>query len=241
MLQHETIKFLFLSAIQDVTSYIQDFSVHPEKDFSRTRKFSADKVIRFLVAKGSSNTRVELLDFFGFGPDAPTSSAFRQQRAKLKPEALKAVLDGFNASLIAYGLPAHSVAPGYRCLAADGSTASFHSTPRFSQDSYFVSEGHSMEGFYSIHMNGLSDIDRQLYMDALIQPAHGKDEFHAFCTMVDRLPLIPETKDIYLGDRESSKTWASRPKERLTGRSQSPSSAGSRRKSLSRQAAIPGL
>lgn len=201
MITHQTIKNLFQSAVQYVTAHIQDYSVHPGKDFSRTRKFPADKLIRFLVAEGSSSTRVELLDFFGFDPDAPTSSAFRQQRAKLRPEAIKEVLDEFISSLIGMVQPARCAAPGYRCLAADGSTASFYSTPRFSPDSYFVSEGHSMKGFYSVHVNGLFDIDCHLYMDALLQPVHEKDEFLAFCTMVDRIPLIPGTRDIYIGDR----------------------------------------
>ena len=197
----QTIKSLFQSAVQNVSAHIRDYSVHPEKDFSRTRKFPADKLISFLVAEGSSSTRVELIDFFGLDPDAPTSSAFRQQRNKLKPEALKAVFDVFNTALIGSSQPVCCAAQGYRCLAVDGSTASFYSTPRFSGDEYFVSEGHSMKGFYSVHVNGLFDIDRHMYMDALLQPVHGKDEFRAFCTMVDRLPLIPETKDIHIGDR----------------------------------------
>lgn len=201
MITHQTIKDLFQSAVQNVTANIRDYSFHPEKDFSRTRKFPPDKLIRFLVAEGSSTTRVELLDFFGLDSDIPTSSAFRQQRAKLKPEALKAVLDRFNSSLISHSQPGHCAVPGYRCLAADGSTASFYSTTRFSPDSYLVSEGHSMKGFYSVHVNALFDIDRHLYMDALLQPVHGKDEFRAFCTMVDRIPLIPGIRDIHIGDR----------------------------------------
>lgn len=201
MITHQTIKHLFQSAVQNVTAHIRDYSVHPGIDFSRTRKFPANKLIHFLVAEGSSSTRVELLDFFGFAPDTPTSSAFRQQRAKLRPEAIKDVLDGFNTSLIGMEQPARCATPGYRCLAADGSTASFYSTPRFSPDSYFVSEGHSMKGFYSVHVNSLFDIDRHLYMDALLQPVHAKDEFRAFCTMVNRIPPIPETRDIYIGDR----------------------------------------
>ena len=155
MLQHDTIKSLFLSAVQNVSLHIQDYLLHPGKDFSRTRKFPPEKLIPFLVAQGSSSTRVELLDFFHFDPDAPTSSAFRQQRAKLRPEAIKDVLDGFNSSLIGINQPARCAAPGYRCLAVDGSTVSFYSTPDFSPDNYFVSEGHSMKGFYSVHVNSL--------------------------------------------------------------------------------------
>lgn len=201
MSQHGTIKSLFLSAILDVTSHIQDFSSRPGLDFSRNRKFPPEKIIRFLVAQGSSSTKVEMLDFFNFDPQAPTSSAFCQQRAKLKPAAFKAVFDSFNRSLFQFEPSLPRATPGYRCLAADGSTASFYSTPQFSPEDYFVSEGHSIKGFYSLHVNALYDIDRHMYVDTLLQPVHGKDEFRAFCTMVDRIQIPTGLKDIYIGDR----------------------------------------
>lgn len=201
MIQLNNIKSLFLSAVQSVVSHIQDYSLHPGKDFSRSRKFPADTLIRFLVAQGASSSRVELLDFFGLDPQAPTSSALRQQRAKLKPEALKDVFDVFNHSIFDLVRPVCPAAPGYRCLAADGSTASFYSTPQFSPDDFFVCEGHSMKGFYSLHVNGFFDIDRHMYVDALLQPVHGKDEFSAFCTMADRTPVPVGLRDIYIGDR----------------------------------------
>lgn len=97
MITPQMIKQLFLSAVHNVTAHIKDFSLHPGIDFSRTRKLPPDTLIRLLVAEGASSTRVELLDFFGFDPDAPTSSAFRQQRAKLRPDAIKEVLDTMKA------------------------------------------------------------------------------------------------------------------------------------------------
>ena len=201
MIQPQTIKSLFHSAVQNVVSHIQDYSVRPGKDFSRRRKFPAQALIQFLVAQGASSTRVELLDFFSLDPQAPTSSAFRQQRAKLKPEALKAVFDTFNRFLSDFDPPVCRTAPGYRCLAVDGSTVSFFSTPRFSPGNYLVSEGHSIKGFYSLHVNGLFDIDRRMYTDALIQPVHEKDEFRAFCTIADHTPAPVGLRDIYIGDR----------------------------------------
>ena len=38
-------------------------------------------------------------------------------------------------------------------------------------------------------------------MDAVIQPVHFKDEFKAFCTMVDRLETLEGTSDIFIADR----------------------------------------
>lgn len=40
-----------------------------------------------------------------------------------------------------------------------------------------------------------------MYTDALLQPVHGKDEFRAFCAMVDRTQVPTGLKDIYIGDR----------------------------------------
>ncbi len=96
---HEKIKSLFNSAVDSVASTISDYAVHPEKDFTRSKKLPADKLITFLVAEGSSSTKNELLDFFGMDVDGPTDSAFNQQRAKLKPEAIETVFHKFNESI----------------------------------------------------------------------------------------------------------------------------------------------
>ena len=137
-------------------------------------------LISFLVSCGSSTTRIELLDFFGLQPDSPSASAFNQQRAKLRPEALEAIFYRFNSTLET------DAESGFRFLAADGSTFTFFSRPSFSPPEYFVSKGHSAKGFYSMHLNALYDLQRHTYSDALIQPVHGKNEFRAFCHMVDR-------------------------------------------------------
>ena len=60
----DKIKSLFSSSIQAVVSRISDFAVHPEKDFTRRKKFPADILLAFLISEGSSSTKIELLDFF---------------------------------------------------------------------------------------------------------------------------------------------------------------------------------
>ena len=52
-----------------------------------------------------------------------------------------------------------------------------------------------------MHSNAFYDLDKHTYTDALIQPVHNKDEFRAFCDMVDRHEIFPNTKDIFIGDR----------------------------------------
>ena len=89
----------------------------------------------------------------------------------------------------------------YQFIAADGSSISFSSFPRFTLDEYYISEGHSASGFYSMHINDFYDLNRHIYTDALTQPAHQKDEFAAFCQLVDSHVCIPDTKTGFIGDR----------------------------------------
>ncbi len=74
-MSHKKIKSLFSSAVESVVSSIADYAVNPEKDFTRCKKFPADKLITFLVSVGSSSTKNELLDFFGMDTAKPSDSA----------------------------------------------------------------------------------------------------------------------------------------------------------------------
>lgn len=62
-MSHTYIKDLFLEAVHSVTSDISQYTIQPEKDFTRNKKFPADKLLSFLVSCGSSSTKIELLDF----------------------------------------------------------------------------------------------------------------------------------------------------------------------------------
>ena len=192
----EQIKAALSAAVKATAADIASFAAVPGKDFTRSRKLPPEKLIAFLIAEGSASTKNEMLDFFGMDPDRPTDSAFNQQRAKLHPDALKNVFDRFNTSLEPFSPPSM-----YRFLAADGTTATFLSTPKYASEEYYVAEGHSAKGFYSIHINALYDLDRNIYLDALFQPVHQKDEFHAFCELVDQHPVSPCAKDVFIGDR----------------------------------------
>ena len=194
-MSHENIKAAFADAVSHVVSNISQYAASPGRDFTRSGKMGADRLISFLVSCGSSSSRIELLDFFGLQAGSPSASAFNQQRAKLRPEALEAVFHHFNAAL------QDDTGADFRLLAADGSTFTFFSRPSFASPDYFVSEGHSAKGFYSMHLNALYDLNKHTYPAALIQPVHCKDEFRAFCDMVDRLDTPPDTRDVFIGDR----------------------------------------
>ncbi len=197
---HQQIKDLFFSSVERIASDISQYAVNPDSDFHRSRKISVQKLISFLVSQGSSSTRVEMLDFWNMDSFIPTASALNQQRAKLKPEALEAVFQHFNSSVAE--LPPISLTDDrYRFLAADGSTCTFFSTPDFSSPDYYYCPGHSANGVYSMHLNTFYDLDTHTYTDALIQPIHSKNEFSAFCDIVDRHVILNGRKNVYIGDR----------------------------------------
>lgn len=192
----EIIKAVFSDAVNHVASNISQYVIDPAKNLIRNRKMGPDKLLSFMVSCGSSSTKLELLDFFGLDANAPSASAFNQQRAKLKPDALEAVFHRFNTSVLSM-----DKLSDYRFLAADGSSFTFFSKSSFSPSEYFVSEGHSAKGFFSMHLNAFYDLQKHTYTDALIQPVHYKDEFRAFCDMVDRHDTLSDTKDVFIGDR----------------------------------------
>ena len=197
---YQNIKDLFTSSVEHVVSHISNYSVNPHTDFKRNRKISPQTLISYLVSQGSSSTKVEMLDFWGMDSEMPSSSALNQQREKLKPDALEAVFNHFNSSIMEQ-LPSALSDEKYRFLAADGSTCTYFSTPSFSSDDYYCSPGHSIKGFYSMHLNAFFDLATHTYTDALIQPVHSKNEFGAFCDIVDRHVVLNERKNVYIGDR----------------------------------------
>lgn len=196
---HLKLKETLNQSISNVTANLASYVTKPGKDFSRVRKLSPDEVISYLISQGASSTKCEWLDFFQLSSETPSVSALNQRRSQLMPEAVEAVFREFNSS--ARQLENSVQNQRYQYVAADGSTISFFSFPRFASEDYFISEGHSARGFYSMHINAFFDLDTKTYTDAIIQSAHNKDEFLAFCQLVDRHEISDNSKCIFIGDR----------------------------------------
>ncbi len=52
-----------------------------------------------------------------------------------------------------------------------------------------------------MHLNAFFDLTTHTYTDAVIQPVHSKNEFAAFCDIVDRHEILEGRKNSYIGDR----------------------------------------
>ena len=60
---HQTIKDLFVSSVELISSNISKYSVNHATDIIRSRKISPQNFISYLVSQGLSSTRVEIFDF----------------------------------------------------------------------------------------------------------------------------------------------------------------------------------
>ena len=89
-------KFL-LSEIKLVSENVNEYCFSKGKDFIRKRKLSFETVIKTLIGMESKSLSNELITAFDTEPEMPSTSAFVQQRYKIKPEAFKAVFDGFTS------------------------------------------------------------------------------------------------------------------------------------------------
>lgn len=196
---HVKLKDTLKHSITNVTSHMDSFVYNPGRDYSHIRKLSPDHVISFLISQGASSTKCEFLDFFQMSEALPSISALNQRRSQMMPEALEAVFHEFTSS--SEKLELSKQEQQYQYIAADGSTTSFFSFSKYSSDDYFISERHSASGFYSMHINAFYDINKRIYTDAILQSAHKKDEFLAFCQLVDRHIPHPDQRTIFIGDR----------------------------------------
>ena len=196
-MSHARIVDHFSNAVNFVAEHIKEFVHQPDSDFTRNNKLPITKLLPFLVSQGSSSTKNELTEAYGFNADRPSLSALIQQRARLKPEAMETLFHRFSESLDEF-----HPSGKYRYIAADGSTMTFLSSPGRASDEYHTNQGDTEKGSYCAHTTASYDLDTDIYTDCIIQPIRNKDEFGAFATIVDRHPIPHDNSHIvFLGDR----------------------------------------
>lgn len=191
----EHAKSLLLSDISNIAQNPESFVYNPGRDFTRTRKISMQKLIEFYICMESGNIQHELLKYFGFSSDTATVSAFHQQRSKIKPDTFLYLLKQFNSHF-----NFQTYKGSYRLIACDGSEFNIPLNEN-DTDSYYPPSGKSKRGFNMLHAIPLYDILSKCYLDVELQPIRKKNEFRAFCTLMDRFDYTVETKPIFIADR----------------------------------------
>lgn len=190
----DSVKAIFSDTIDEFAANPLNYAVNPGKDFSRNRKLGIKDFLLMLLTMEGDCIKEEIYRYFGRNTAAPSKAAFFKQRMKLKSEALPSFLSLFNQKLnkVLYK-------DFYQLIACDGSSADIFRDPD-DIDTFFEPNGKSTKGFNQIHINAFYSILDRRFNDLVIQPARKRNEYSAFCEMVDAAnPDNPAS--IYLCDR----------------------------------------
>jgi len=191
---YENVKSILLSKIEDMAQTPWLFANNPHVDFTRKRKMDFETLIRSIISMESGSVKHELLKFFAFDHDTLSPSAFHQQRRKLLPEAFPHLFREFTLHF-----PGSLYRGKYRLIASDGSEFYIPRNPD-DLDSYSPPCAMSQRGFNMVHVTALFDLTNRMYLDAIIQPRRQKNEYRAFCDLMDRY-MGPGGIPIFIADR----------------------------------------
>ena len=167
------------SIVDEMANTAYAFVANPDKDFTRNRVLTFNKMIRIIISMGGNSLQKELFDFFKDTEHFATKSAFVQQREKICPEAFKYLLHQFNKSCAD-----DKTYMGYYLYACDGTTVNVAKNPANKET--FISTQETV-GYNQYHVNALYDIINKIYVDAIVQGIHYMNEPQAAVNMVNSL------------------------------------------------------
>lgn len=187
------VKAMLFTSIHERAANPEHYVLHPGKDFSRNRKLGFQRLLLMLLTMEGDCIKEELYRYFGRSTDTPSKAAFYKQRKKVKEDAFRSLLVSFTQKCQKKLLKGK-----YSLVACDGSAADIFRNPDDS-DTFFEPNGKSTRGFNQIHIHAFFSVLDKKFTDLLIQPARKRNEYSAFCQMVDRSES--DTPVIYLCDR----------------------------------------
>ena len=189
----DSVKAILLAAIDDLAADPEKYAKRPGRDFTRNRKLGFKRLILMLLTMEGECIRGEIYAYFGRSADAPSKAAFYRQLHKLKDGALRCLLFSFNRQL------KNNLFNGkYRLVACDGSALDIFRDP----DTFYPPGGMSPKGYNQAYINAFYPILDRRFTDLVIQPGRKRNEYRAFCQMVDAAGAAGDgPASIYLGDR----------------------------------------
>ena len=186
-----SVKNLLLKHVHFVAQNKKDFVNDPTRDFTRTRKLSFSDMIMMIISMECGSVRSELLKYFSYSPDTASSSAFVQQRGKIKSDAFKSLFQSFSAQLPS------STYKGYHFFAVDGSDVQIPLEEPCEEYRYFRNDHQS--DYFQLHMSAVYDLIGKHYSAAFTEPRKGHDERKAFHKLLDTHAF--PAKSIFIFDR----------------------------------------
>lgn len=191
----DSIKTILLATINELAQNPEKYAVKPGVDFTRNRKLGFKDFMLMFLTMEADCIREEIYRFFGRTLEAPSKAAFYKQRNKIKETAFQNLLLAFNKKL-----PKNLYNGKYEFWACDGSSADIFLNPE-DTDTYFEPNGKSTRGFNQIHINAMFSLLDKRFTNLLVQPARKRNEYSAFCSMVDSSDVSENSKIIFFGDR----------------------------------------
>lgn len=187
-----TTKKILFDVIGELENDPSLFIKHPGKDFTRKRKLDFNTFMKFTLGMSGRSINKELLDYFNFTTDAPSNSAYNQQRSKILPETFEFLFHEFTSRL-----KMNHFFHGYRLIACDGSNLSIASNPNDTETRVKSNQFNVIVN--RIHLNAFYDLMNRVYVDILIQNWADKNECLACTQMINRSKL--DEKVILIADR----------------------------------------
>jgi len=189
----KTVKTTLWDIINEMSLSPSSFVKNPDCDFSRKRKLDFQTMMQLMISMESGCLNHELLKFFDYDTNTPTCSAFYQQRSKFSLSAFRHLLKEFNTKF-----SLEKFDEKYFLIACDGSEFSI---PRNQDDTdtFHEPNGKSASGFNTLHTVSLYEISSKRYLDLEVQPGRLKNEFQAFCNLMDRYSY--DGNPIFIADR----------------------------------------
>lgn len=172
-----SLRKLLLKHVGFIEQNKKDYVRDPARDFTRKRKLSFSDIVMMIISMECGSLRSELLKYFSYSPDTATSSAFVQQREKIKPEAFKALFLSFSAQLPS---PTYR---GYHFFAVDGSGVQVPLEGSHEEYSYF--RNGLQRDYFQLHLSAVYDLFGEHYSAAFIEPRKGHDERGAFHRLLE--------------------------------------------------------
>ena len=191
----DSMKTILIDTINELAQDPEKYAVKPGVDFTRERKLGFKDFMLMFLTMEADCIREEIYRFFGRTLKAPSKTAFYNQRKKIKETAFQNLLLAFHKKL-----PKNLYHGKYEFWACDGSSTDIFLNPEDS-DTYFEPNGKSTRGFNQIHMNLMFSLLDRRFTGILVQPARKRNEYSAFCSLVDSADSSENSNIIFFGDR----------------------------------------
>ena len=188
----EEVRTTLWNLIDKMSLKSSEFTVHPDKDFTRKKKWDFSSPMNFIIFMESQSLKNELHKYFGYTTECPSTASFNQRRAQIRAEAFQSLYESFTAE---YSNNTN-LFKGYRLIACDGSDIDIVHNPN-DKESYFTNR--NAQGFNQLHLNEMYDLTNKIYTDVVIQPGRIENEHKAFCDIVDR--YNGSLKTVFIVDR----------------------------------------